>query len=99
LAENEQKTPNTHFKNTHLAENEQKTPKETNYSGDQQKGPKKINKKTKNHHQKDPQTTGLFSITDDENELPRVLAIESCVRVVVSRRLLRKKYKQSEPFF
>jgi hypothetical protein len=60
---------------------------------------KKINKKTKNHHQKDPQTTGLFSITDDEIELPRELAIESCVRVVVSRRLLRNKYKQSEPFF
>jgi hypothetical protein len=32
---------NTHSKNTQLAKNEQKTPKDTNYSGDKQKGPKK----------------------------------------------------------
>jgi hypothetical protein len=34
IDENEQKTQNTHFKNTHLVVYEQKTSKETNYSGD-----------------------------------------------------------------
>jgi hypothetical protein len=40
----------------------------------------------------------LGTITDDENDLLLVLAIESCVWVGLSR-LLRKKYKESEKFF
>jgi hypothetical protein len=49
-----------------LAKNEQKTPKDTNYSDDKQKGPKKKrNKNTKI-------TTGLFSIIDDFSSSPGV---------------------------
>jgi hypothetical protein len=57
------------------------------------------NKKDKKKVTKIPKITGLFSITDDENELLRVLAIESCVRVGVSRCLLKKNTNKVRNFF
>jgi hypothetical protein len=53
------------------------------------------NKKDQKKVTKRPKITGLFFITNDENELLRVLVIESCVRMGVTRRLLKKQKKNT----